>query len=167
VIVCPSGVIGPYDYRGSEMGELFKAYSKKQIKVRIKGAYDFVDVRDVAQGHIAAAERGQSGETYILSGEHITVQEMFTELEKLVGIKKPRFKMPYWMLLMSLIFTPTFYKLTKRKPLFTRYSIRTLRSNADVTSAKAKNQLGFEPRPVRESMRDHVEWLKKQGLIKL
>lgn len=165
VIVCPSGVIGPYDFRGSEMGELFKAYSKKQIKVWIEGAYDFVDVRDVAQGHIAAAYKGRTGETYILSGEHITVQEMFTELEKLIGIKKPQYKMPYWMLKMSLIVTPMFYKLTKRKPLFTRYSISTLRSNAEVTSAKAKNQLGFQSRPVRESMRDHVAWLRKQGLI--
>jgi len=147
------------------MGELFKAYSKRQIKVRIEGAYDFVDVRDVAQGHIAAAEKGQSGETYILSGEHITIQEIFTELEKLIGIKQPRFKMPYWILRVSLIFAPMFYKLTKRKPLFTRYSIRTLRSNADVTSAKAKKELGFQPRPIRESMRDHVEWLKKQGFI--
>ncbi len=165
VIVCPSGVTGPYDFRDSEMGALLQAYVKKQIVVYVDGGYDYVDVRDVALGHIAAAERGKRGETYLLSGEYISVLEIFKELQIITGIKYPRFKMPYWMLRMSLVFTPTFYKLTKQKPLFTRYSVQTLRSNADISNAKARRELGFNPRPVRESIRDHFKWLNENGKL--
>jgi len=72
IIVCPTGVVGPYDFKLSEMGQLFIDFAKKKLKAYIDGAYDFVDVRDVAIGHILACEKGHTGESYILSGERVT-----------------------------------------------------------------------------------------------
>ena len=75
VIACPTGVIGPHDYRLSEMGALIFDWIKTRTAMIIKGAYDFVDVRDVAEGLILAAARGRTGETYILSGQQIQVPD--------------------------------------------------------------------------------------------
>jgi len=69
VILCPSGIIGPHDYRISEMGKLIVDFVKGKVKACVDGAYDFVDVRDVAEGLILASEKGKKGECYILSGQ--------------------------------------------------------------------------------------------------
>lgn len=97
VILCPTGVIGPYDFRPSEMGQLFIDYAKRSIKAYIEGAYDFVDVRDVACGHVLASEKGRTGEAYILSGERVTVQELVQMLERVTGVRAPRLKLPVWV----------------------------------------------------------------------
>ena len=76
LILCPTGIIGPFDFRVSNLGSLFLNYSKNKQKLIINGAYDFVDVRDVAIGHILAAESGLKGESYILSGERITIDDL-------------------------------------------------------------------------------------------
>jgi dihydroflavonol-4-reductase len=71
IIVCPTGVIGPYDYRRSEMGEMVLDWMRIPTAWLVRGAFDFVDVRDVADGHILARDQGCCGETYILGGERI------------------------------------------------------------------------------------------------
>ncbi len=76
VIVCPTGVIGPHDYKSSEMGTLIRNAVTSRLLFSIEGAYDFVDVRDVASGAILAGRNGRKGETYILSGEWIKIHEL-------------------------------------------------------------------------------------------
>jgi dihydroflavonol-4-reductase len=74
VIACPTGVIGPYDFRGSLMGNVIRTAAENKPTLYVDGAYDFVDVRDVADGLIAAMEKGRCGESYILSGQKISVR---------------------------------------------------------------------------------------------
>ena len=76
VIVCPTGVIGPYDFRGSELGEVIRNASEARTMFYVEGAYDFVDVRDVADGLIAAQAHGRQGESYILRGQKLSVRYM-------------------------------------------------------------------------------------------
>ncbi|MDD5014926.1 MAG: NAD-dependent epimerase/dehydratase family protein [Atribacterota bacterium] len=85
VILCPSGIIGPYDYRVSEMGKLVVDFVKGKVKAYVGGAYDFVDVRDVAEGLILACEKGKKGECYILSGQQISVWQLLKFLEEISG----------------------------------------------------------------------------------
>lgn len=165
VIVCPSGIIGPYDYHISQMGTLFIYYMNGSMKAYLDGAYDFVDVRDVAEGLILACEHGKSGETYILSGERIKVPELMKYLEKITGVKAPSFKAPFWLLKVSCKLTPLYYRFTKDKPLFTSYSIEVLNSNSEISYNKARNELGFSPRPVKESIKDSVEWFKENNYV--
>lgn len=161
VLVCPSGVIGPYDYRISQMGHLIINFMKGDFKAYIDGAYDFVDVRDVAEGMILACKNGKSGESYILSGEQISVQELLLELEKITGTKAPSLKAPLWLVKgLSRIF-PLYYKFTGKKPLFTSYSIDVLNSNSKISSSKAQNELNYLPRPIKESIRDSVDWFNE------
>ncbi len=165
VVVCPTGVIGPYDFQPSEMGQLFIDFAKNRLKAYIDGAYDFVDVRDVATGHILACEKGHPGESYILSGERITTAELMLTLKEITGVTTPRFKMPIWLAKIIATFTPLYYSLTKTKPRFTRYSIRTLTSNSVISHEKAGHELGYSPRPIRESIVDTVQWFKETGRL--
>jgi len=165
VIVCPSGVIGPYDFRISEMGQLFINVVHKKLFAYVQGAYDFVDVRDVAKGHILAAEKGKTGEVYILSGEQIYVGKIMQILKEITGVKPPRWRMPIWLAQLSADFAPIYYKITKTKPLFTRYSIHTLASNSNISNQKARQELGYSPRPIRESIKDAIQWLKDNNKL--
>ncbi|MFC1687324.1 SDR family oxidoreductase [Patescibacteria group bacterium] len=167
IIVCPTGVIGPYDFKISEMGALCRQYAKKQLKAYVDGAYDFVDVRDVAQGHILAAEKGKKGEVYILSGGQISVKEMLLILQDATGIPAPKLKLPVWFVNITAPLSAVYYRLLKMKPLFTAYSIKTLVSNSLVNSKKARNELGFISRPLSESLHDQINWMVGNNIITL
>jgi len=163
VIVCPTAVIGPYDFKISNMGSLFIEYCSKRQKIIIDGAYDFVDVRDVAVGHILAAEKGKTGETYILSGQRLTITELMSILEDLTGIPAPKHKLPQWLAYAVAFVTPVYYKLSRNKPIFTTYSLKTVKSNSFISHKKASEELGFSPRPIRETIEDNIKWFKENN----
>ena len=165
VIVHPTGVIGPYDYRVSEMGQLIIDFANGGLKAYVDGAYDFVDVRDVASGIILAAEKGRSGERYILSGEQITVRGLLLMLQEITGIKAPSLRVPVWLALIAARFAPVYHRLTKTKPRFTTYSIDVLRSNSLISPEKARRELGFFTRSIRESIADSILWFRQNGYI--
>lgn len=166
VVVCPTGVMGPYDYRLSEMGRLIRDFSRKTLIGYVNGAYDFVDVRDVAKGIILACERGRSGESYILSGERITIPEIMSLLEELTGAPRPWLKFPVWFAeFAAAIFTPLYLLVTRKRPLLTTCSIQTLQRNSETTSQKATQELGYSARPLRQSIEDSINWLKQHGTL--
>jgi len=165
VVVCPTGVIGPYDFAPSEMGQLFIDFAKGKLNTYVDGAYDFVDVRDVVTGLILACEKGQTRESYILSGERITVTQLMSILEEVTGVKAPRSKTPIWLAKAMVIFTSLYYNLTNTKPRFTSDSLRILRSNSFISSQKASHQLGYSHRPIREAIVDTIQWFKETGRL--
>ena len=164
VIACPTGVIGPYDYKGSEMGLLLSDCLEEKPQLYVDGAYDFVDVRDVARGLIMAAEKGKVGESYILSGEQITVRNLLESAQKFVGNHLPIIRIPSRLANFSVRFTPIFYRLAHKKPRFTSYSLEVLQSNSIISHAKATRVLGYWPRPLEESIRDTISWFKARRL---
>jgi dihydroflavonol-4-reductase len=165
VICCPTGVIGPWDYGISNVGQLILDFASGQLKSYVSGAYDFVDVRDVAQGLILAAEKGQRGRNYIFSGTQIQVLELMKELEKDIGYPAPTFRIPPAIARAAGVLASAYYRLLRRRPVFTAYSIDVLRSNSQVSSARARQELGFTSRPWQESIRDHVEWFRTGGIL--
>jgi len=165
VIVCPTGVIGPYDYKISEMGQLIMDFIQRKLKAYVDGAYDFADVRDVATGLILACEKGCSGESYILSGEQITVRDLLLMLQEITGVKAPSLKIPAWLARTVGKIAPLYYRLTNTKPLFTTYSINVLASNSQISSAKARRELGYSTRPVKESVTDAVAWFRENSKL--
>jgi len=165
VIVHPTGVIGPYDYRISEMGQLIIDFINDKLKAYIDGTYDFVDVRDVASGIILAGEKGQNGERYILSGEQISVHQLMLMLQEISGVNAPSLKLPVWLARIAASFSPLYYQITRAKPRFTTYSIDVLCSNSRICSDKARRQLGFTVRPLRQSISDAISWFKENGYI--
>jgi len=158
VIVCPTGVIGPYDYRGSELGTFLLGCAQAKPKFYIDGAYDFVDVRDVARGHILACERGKRGESYILGGAQIGVKQIITMVEEITGRVGPHLRVPFWLARLAGAVAPFYYRLAKAKPHFTPYSIHTVTSNSVISNAKARRELGYTSRPLRDSIADTLRW---------
>lgn len=160
VIVHPTGVIGPYDYKVSNMGQLIIDFMNKRLLAYIDGSYDFVDVRDVANGLILACEKGRPGENYILSGEQITVKEILEYLEEATGLPGPKLKIPLWLAKLTAPLSELYYKILRQQPLYTSYSIYTLTSNSVTSSKKAKEELGYISRPIKEAIIDAVEWYR-------
>jgi len=158
VIVCPTGVIGPYDFRGSEMGNVILGAARHKTTMFVDGAYDFVDVRDVADGIEKAGEFGKSGESYILSGQKISVRYLLETVREITGYAIPKFKIPFQLAQFFARFTPTWYRWRKTKPRFTPYSLEVLQSNADISHLKATRELGYAPRPLYASIADTVKW---------
>ncbi|MGB7537519.1 MAG: SDR family oxidoreductase [Anaerolineales bacterium] len=161
VILCPTGVIGPNDYRRSELGQLILDCVEHKTQFYVDGAYDFVDVRDVADGIMNAADKGRSGETYILSGEKLTVRRIIDILWDLTGRRFARIHIPFSVARFAARYTPFYYRRKRMKPRFTSYSLETLRSNSDISHDKATAELGYHPRSLKESITDTVEWFRK------
>ncbi len=159
VIVCPTGVIGPHDYLGSEMGHLFQDWMKSRVNFLVKGAYDFVDVRDVADGQILASERGRKGESYILSGQKITLPEILRQIQKALGVTKYGVALPRRLAMFAARLGPLYSRIFGKKLRFTEYSLETVMGNSSISNAKARRELGFNPRPLTQSIRDTVLWL--------
>jgi dihydroflavonol-4-reductase len=158
VVVCPTGVIGPYDFRGSMMGAVIHDAAAAKPTLYVDGAYDFVDVRDVADGLIAAAENGERGESYILSGQKITVRYMLETVREITGKNFFQMKIPFDLAKFAALFTPMYYQLAKATPRFTPYSLEVLQSNSNISHAKATMELGYSPRSLYESIKDTVKW---------
>ena len=165
VICCPTGVIGPWDYGISNIGQLILDFASGHLKSYVSGAYDFVDVRDVARGLILAAEKGQLGRHYIFSGTQVHVPELMEELSRGIGYPAPTYRIPTVIARTAGILASMYYRLLRRKPVFTAYSIDVLRSNSLVSSARAREELGFTSRPWQDSIRDHIEWFRTEDIL--
>jgi dihydroflavonol-4-reductase len=163
VIVCPTAVTGPYDFQGSDAGRAIRIYMRPGLKFYVDGAYDFVDVRDVARGFILAAEKGHRGETYILGGERLTLWEVIQTVWEAVECWYPSFKIPLWLAYLVADLMPIYTELTSARPLFTRYSLDAVCSNSRVSHAKAGRELGFQPRPARQAIVDNMRWIQAQA----
>jgi dihydroflavonol-4-reductase len=124
----------------------------------VEGAYDFVDVRDVADGMIAAHAHGRRGESYILGGNKISVRYLLETVREVTGKAFASIKIPFSLAEFAARFTPWYYQKTKAKPRFTPYSLEVLQSNSNISHSKAARELGFHSRPAIETITDTVRW---------
>jgi len=165
-IVHPSGIIGPNDYGSGHLTQMIMDYLDGRLTASVKGAYDFVDVRDVAKGVILATEIGKSGGCYILSGHQLAVKELLNQLYKTSGRRQITTVLPMWFARVTAPLAEIYYKILRQPPLYTRYSLYTLRSNSNFSSEKAQKELGYRSRPIEETLHDTYLWLKEVGKIK-
>lgn len=166
IIVHPSGVIGPYEYIKSNMGQLIIDCATGRMKAYIKGGYNFVDVRDVANGIILACEKGRPGECYILAGHSISIKELMAIIEKQTGKKAAKLVIARWFAYITGALSEIFYKIVKEKPLFTSYAVYTTGTNCNFSIEKAKKELGYSIRGIEETIADTIKWYKEKGEIK-
>ena len=159
VVACPTGVIGPYDFRGSMMGAVIHDAATAKPALYVDGAYDFVDVRDVADGLISAAENGKRGESYILSGQKISIRYLLETVREITGKHFFQMKIPFDLARFAAMFTPMYYRFANATPRFTPYSLEVLQSNSNISHAKATRELGYSPRTLYESIKDTVKWI--------
>jgi len=165
VIVCPSGIVGPWDYKPSLLGSTIVEFAQGTMRGYIEGAFDFVPVRDVVEGHILAMEKGTIGERYLLTGEELTIGQTLDWLEELTGKKKPWLKIPT-ALMQNIALVKDWIErkfFPQVIPRFNYHSIRLLRSGKYGNNSRAVQELGLKPTSVKEAYRESVQWFEDNG----
>lgn len=165
-IVHPSGMIGPNDFGMTHLTKLIKDIANGDFRIMVKGGYNFVDVRDVAEAVVNACSLGKKGECYLLSNKVMTIRETADIVCDFVGIKRIKFNVPMWLCKMFAPVCELYYNMRKIPPLFTKLSLYTITSNGNFSNNKAKQVLMFNPRPLKTTIEDTVSWLKKMGRVK-
>lgn len=165
-VVHPSGIIGPYDFGRSHTTTLIEDFLSGRLRALMAGGYDFVDVRDVAEGIISCAEKGRPGEGYLLTSRYYSLGELFEMLGEITGRGKHLKTLPLWFVRCTAPMAELYYKILKQPPLFTRYSIFTLGTDNRYSHDKAKRDLGYEPREMKETLQDTCRWIKESGRIR-
>ena len=169
VIVCPTGIVGPYDYHRSEMGELIRDWMAKKLNVMVEGFFNFVDVRDVARGHILAAQSGRRGAVYILGGERVSLEWMWRKVRQANGSSARVVKIPFPLARIGAWFAQYYYQMSQTTPRFTSYALETVRSNSIISHARAQRELDYQPRSLADTLADTVHWWweKNRGVVVL
>ncbi|HMY87627.1 MAG TPA: NAD-dependent epimerase/dehydratase family protein [Microthrixaceae bacterium] len=159
VVVNPTGIIGPDDRGPSRMGETVLQFMTRKIPVGITGQFDFVDVRDVVEGLIAAGDRGRTGENYLLSGSRLSIRELGMLVERYSGVPVPPLSIP---LRLVTPLAPLVMQIEQRtkKPIFTPDALHALKYSPVVSHYRAATELGYRSRPIHETVRDTVAWFE-------
>ena len=160
-VIHPSGIIGPNDFGHSHLTQLIKEVINGKLFACVKGGYDFVDVRDVVAGVINACKTDSKGECYILSNKYITIKELCDLICEVQGRKKIKIVLPISIAKLAAPLFEMYYNLKKQTPLFTKYSLYTLSSNANFSNEKAKQCLDFKNRSMKDTIKDTVDWINK------
>jgi len=167
VIVNPSGIVGPWDFKPSLLGKTIIDFAKGKMNGFVEGAFDFVPVRDVVEGHILAMEKGRIGERYLLTGERLTIGQTLDYLHELTGAARPKLRIPAGLLQSVAIVKDWGERnfFPEKIPRFNYHSIRLLRSGKYGDNRRAVEELGMESTPVKEAYRESVAWFRENGYI--
>jgi dihydroflavonol-4-reductase len=165
VIVHPSGIVGPHDFGPSRMGRFLLDLCHRSLPALVDGGFDFVDVRDVVQGAMAAAEHGRTGESYILSGAWHSMARVAELCGGVTGVRPPALCSPMWLARVGAPFMDLWYLATRKEPLFTRESLTALRANRSYLHEKAARELAYAPRPLEQTIADTYRWFAQDGRL--
>lgn len=166
VTVNPAAPIGPMDIKPTPTGKVVVDFLNGRIPSYIDTGLNVVHVEDVAEGHWLAAQKGRPGERYILGGENLTLKQMLDLLAEVSGLPGPRFKTPYAIAYAFGAVDTAIASLRGTEPLAPLDAIKMAKHYMWFSSAKAKKELGFDPRPARVALRDAVEWYRANGYAK-
>ncbi len=164
VIVNPSTPVGPRDIRPTPTGRMVLDAACGRTPAYVDTGLNLVHVDDVAQGHLLAFERGVVGERYILGGRNMTLQEILTGVARISGQKPPRVKLPHNLVLPIAYLSEAWAWLTDGpEPRATVDGVRLSKKYMFFSIEKARRELGYNPRPVEEALKDAVEWFRANG----
>jgi len=166
VIVNPSTPIGPRDIRPTPTGRMIADAAAGKMPAYVDTGLNIVHVDDVAQGHVLAYEKGAIGERYILGGEDMHLRKILTEIAMIAQRKPPTIRLPHNLILPIAYIMETWARMTgsKKEPLVTVDGVRLAKKLMFFSSDKARQALGYEPRPAIEAIRDAVAWFGRYGL---
>jgi dihydroflavonol-4-reductase len=166
VIINPCAIVGPHDYKPSLVGQVLIQMYNGTLPALVPGGYNWVDVRDIVQGAVAAMDNGRKGERYILSGHYVSVRDLARTVSKVTGKKVVQFMVPSALAKAGVPFIKAYAGITKTEPLYTFDSLRTLvEVNQNISHAKASKELGYSPRSLDVTVRDTIDWFKTQKLL--
>ncbi|MFC2018834.1 NAD-dependent epimerase/dehydratase family protein [Chloroflexota bacterium] len=165
VIISPTAIIGPHDYRPSHFGRILLDLACGQLPGLVDGGFDWVDARDIASGAIRAEEIAPTGAKYLLSGHWVSLCDLAEMVAAITGTAAPRFVCPIWLARAGAPIVTAFNRLAGKRPLYTSMAIKTLCGNRSISHDRATRELGYEPRPLQETLTDTLEWFAATGKL--
>ena len=166
VTVNPTTPVGEQDVKPTPTGRIVLDFLKRKFPAYVETGLNLVDVRECARGHVAALEKGKSGERYILGGEDLTLKQILDKLGKITGLPSPKVKLPYFFAYMTGVVDEAITgRLLKREPRATVDTVRMGKKKMFASSDKAERELGWKIVPVEAALRRAVEWFQGNGYV--
>lgn len=157
---------GPHDLIPSPSGQLFVAHLNRRVPGYPAGGLNFIDARDAARGLILAAEKGHTGERYIIGNVNLRFRDFFRLIEEITGVPAPRLRLPHQLLYPLGIVAPLISKyITHRRPIMSIPRARMADLTYHYSTEKAVQELGLTCRDLRETIVDTVRWFRDNGYI--
>ena len=163
VIVNPSAPIGPWDVKPTPTGQMIVDFMRGRMLASVDTGLNIVHVRDVARGHLLAAERGTPGERYILGHRDLSLADIFGVLAEITGRRAPRFRVPYAVAWLGAACCETVARVTGRPPAVPLTAVRMARKRMYFSPARAVRELGLPQTDVRTALADAVAWFEVHG----
>jgi dihydroflavonol-4-reductase len=166
VVVNPTTPVGEQDIKPTPTGRIILDFLKRKFPAYVDTGLNLVDVTECARGHVAALERGKSGERYILGGENLTLKQILDKLAAITGLSSPRVKLPYFFAFAAAAVDETITgRILHREPRATIDAVRMGRKKMFASSAKAERELGWKLVPAENALRRAVEWFRANGYV--
>jgi dihydroflavonol-4-reductase len=166
VVVNPSAPIGPWDRKPTPTGQIVVDFVRGRMPAYVATGLNVVHVRDVAIGHVLAAEKGRIGERYILGHRNMSLAEILSVLAELTGRTAPRIRIPYGVAYAAgLASTLIADCITRRPPRIPLDAVRMARFNMFFSPAKAVGELGLPQTPVDQAFADALDWFSANGYL--
>ncbi len=167
IIINPTAITGPYDYQPSYFGEALLSLARRSLPALVTGGFDWVDVRDVVAGALRAGETAPTGAKYLLSGHWVSMVDIAAMVAEITGVPAKRLVVPLWLARVGAPFIQAASRLNGKRPLYTGVSLRALKSNRNISHERASRELGYQPRPFRETVTDTLRWFEENGYLTL
>lgn len=166
VFVHPSTPIGPGDHKPTPTGKIIVDFLNHKMPAYLDTGLNLVDVRDVAEGHCLAFEKGRSGEKYILGNRNLTLAEIFEIMSEISGVPAPGVRLPYKPILWLAGILHILSFVTRREPLFPYEGVKMASKRMFFDASKAVRELGLPQTPVEMALSDAIAWFKAHGYVK-
>ncbi|MGE3536117.1 MAG: hopanoid-associated sugar epimerase [Candidatus Tectimicrobiota bacterium] len=163
VVVNPAAPIGPWDIKPTPTGKILVDFLRRKMPAYLDTGLNLVDVRDVAHGHLLAAQHGKVGERYILGCQNMTLRDILQLAAELSGFPAPRWRIPYGVALLAGYISEGCARVTGKPPLVPVAGVRMARHRMYFTAQKAVRELGLPQSPVAEAMRQAILWFREHG----
>jgi dihydroflavonol-4-reductase len=164
VTVNPTTPIGEQDVKPTPTGRIVVDFMKRKFPAYVETGLNLVDVRECARGHVAALEKGRTGERYVLGGEDLTLKQILDKLGQITGLPSPKIKLPYFFAFAAgVVDEAVTGLLLRREPRATVDTVRMGKKKMFASSAKAERELGWKIVPIDGALRRAVEWFRANG----
>jgi dihydroflavonol-4-reductase len=166
VTVNPTTPVGEQDVKPTPTGRIVVDFLKRKFPAYVETGLNLVDVKECALGHIAALEKGKSGERYILGGENLTLKQILDKLGEITGLPSPKIKLPYiFAFAAGVVDEAITGGILRREPRATVDAVRMGKKKMFASSGKAERELGWKIVPVDAALRRAVEWFRGNGYV--
>ncbi|MEP6767971.1 MAG: hopanoid-associated sugar epimerase [Acidobacteriota bacterium] len=166
VIVNPSTPVGERDVKPTPTGKMILDFLNRKMPAYVETGLNLIDVRDVAEGHLLAAERGLAGERYILGNRNMALKEIFDALSGLTGIPSPKWKLPHWVPLVAASADLVISRLRRKDPSIPLEGVRMARHPMYFDASRAVAELGLPQNDVIPALDRAVRWFEANGYVR-